>query len=293
MPRRSRLLATILLTCGACQPQAVAPVAKSALPAAPVAAPVPLQTLLDTARTENKRMEDIHNTAYGTGMLLGELNGKLQSHAYFRRIPNDRALDALEAQLKQVALDKGLTVSRLEKHLDTSPPTPAPVTLKPGQRWQPALDQLRGVIQLSVDVQGTAKDIAAFIDALPQAVERLVVVTGASQVPGGARILAEAYYERELPPPQVDLRWPTLEERLDAAGWKANDAKLLADPVYAELKKEVDLGRQRLPDVRRTLQISADFPRWLLRARFFEEKSNLEMAVRGQAVLANGAPGLR
>jgi hypothetical protein len=290
MPCRHPLLAAIALSCSACQP---APPTPAALPHASQPARVPLQTVLDTARAENKRMENIHDSAYGTGILLGQLNGKLQSHAYFRRIPNDRALEGVESQLRQLAVDKGLTVSRLEKHVDPAPPQTAAVTLKPGERWQPTLDQLRGVVQLSVDIQGGAKDIVGYIDALPQAVERLVVVNGASAVPGGVRLMAEAYFERELPAPQIDIRWPTLEDRLDAAGWDAKDAKLLADPVYAELKKEVDLGRVRLPDVRRTLQISADFPRWLLRARFFEEKANAALAVRGQAILATGAPGVQ
>ncbi len=280
-PVKAALLGLAGVLSIACQSQTAVP------PPAQVSAiaRIPLARLLDGVVAENKRMEDIHASSYGSGILLGQLNGKLQSHGYFRRVPTDSALDGLESQLRQFAVDKLLTVTRVEKHMVPGGPTPAPVPLKAGQRWQPTVAQLRGVAQVSLDLQGATKDVAAFIDALVQSIERLVVVTGASAIEGGVRLTLETYFERELPPPQVDIRWPTLEERLTAAGWDANDSKLQVDPLYTELKKEVLLGRQRLPDVRRTLQITADFPRWLLRYQFFEERAAAAAAVRGADLL--------
>jgi hypothetical protein len=154
------------------------------------------------------------------------------------------------------------------------------------------LVQLRGVVQVSLDLQGSHEDIAGFIDALPRSVERLLVVTGAAPIKDGVRLLFEAYYERALPAAQLEIRWPTLDERLRAAGWDPLDARLLADPLHAELSKEVALGSQRLPAVRRTLQASADFPRWQLRGRFFDERANVALNVRGRELLARSLPAV-
>lgn len=257
-----------------------------------VSAPIALAQLLAAVRQENARMVEILNSSDGAGKVLGEVNSKLQAHAYLRRVPTEPALAELDGQVRQLATDKQLQVTRVEHHLVPSPALAPEVPLQPGQRWSPDLAQLRGVVQVSFDLQGPLDNVAGFIDALPRSVERLLVVTGAAPIKDGVRVLFEAYYERALPAVQFDIGWPTLEERLRAAGWDPLEPQLLADPMYAELNKEVELGRERLPAVRRTLQVSADFPRWQLRSRFFQERAGVVLGVRGRELLARSLPAV-
>lgn len=256
--------------------------------AVPGAAPLPLAQLLQAVERENQRMEDIYGTRAGAGKLLGELNGVLNSHGFMRRVPGDTALDGLESQLRQLATTKGLTLTSVQTRVLPVPPGQPGAHLQAGGRWAPTLDDLRGVVALTLDLQGARDDVAAYIDALPGNVERLVVVHAAGPVAGGIRLEAEAYYERPLPPPQLDIRWPSLDERLLAAGWQPDDPKLRTDPAYEPLRAQVDLGRRRLPDVRKSLQITSDFPRHLLRAKFFDERAAVVSATRGADLLRRG-----
>lgn len=252
------------------------------------AAPLPLAQLLQAVERENQRMEDIHGTQSGAGQLLGQLNGKLNAHGFMRRVPGDIALDGLESQLRQLATTKGLTVNALQTRVLPLPPSHLATHLQAGERWSPDLDDLRGVVGLTLDLQGARDDVAAYIDALPRNVERLVVVHAAGPVEGGIRLEAEAYYERVLPPPQLDIRWPSLDERLLVAGWQPDDPKLRTDPAYEPLRAQVDLGRRRLPDVRKSLQITSDFPRHLLRTKFFDERAAVVSSTRGAELLSRG-----
>lgn len=252
------------------------------------ATPVPLAQLLAAVERENQRMVDVHGTRSGAGQLLGEVNGKLNRHGYMRRVPGDPALDGLESQLRQLAATKGLAVLAMEARALPLPASRLAPGVRPGERWEPTLDDLRGVVALTLDLQGARDDVAAYVDALPGNVERLVVVHAAGRTSGGIRLEAEAYYERPLPRPQLDIRWPSLDERLLAAGWRPDDPKLRADPAFEPLRAQVDLGRQRLPDVRKSLQITADFPRHVLRAKFFEERAALVASTRGAELLRRG-----
>lgn len=246
---------------------------------------VPVSTLLATVEAEQKAMEAIFMSGPIASRELGALNGKLQSRGYFRRVPSQPAIDALQSELRMLATAKALTVQALT--IDTPPDLAAvqPFKLQLGERWQPKLEALRGVLQLRLDLQGSPRDLAAFIDALPTDCERLIVVTRREELPGGATLHAEAYYERPLPQPEVQLHWPSLDERLRAAGWSPDDRAVTGDPQYAALRTQVESGPQRLAEVRRILQISSDFPRWLLRWQFFEERGKAAMAVRGAALI--------
>lgn len=249
------------------------------------AKPLAIAELLKQATLENERMVDLHGTAVGTGGLLGEMNGKMQSHGYFRRVPMDPALDAMDSQIHQAAAANQLQILQYQARVAPISPLPPVVHLQPGQRWLPTLDQLRGMIELRMEIQGRRQDLVAFIDTLPNQVERLIVPGSATWQGGTLTMQAQAYYERSLQAPQVDIRWPGLEERLKDAGWNPQDPQVIADPLLAQLKDQLELGRKRLPDIRRTLTTSADFPRWLLRHDFFEERAAAALAVRGEALL--------
>jgi len=268
---------------GACQTQAPPPVvvAKSA--------PIVRQSiarLLADATKENAELQKIHDTNRASGNALGDLNGKLQSRGYFRRIPTNSAIDSLESSLRAVAAQKILTVVKFSATEVPDAVVAQKNSLKPGQRWVPTIAQYRGIVALRLELGGPIKDIKAFVDLLPLYAERLIVLQKAEKTPNGAVLTGEAYYEREMQPPDVDIRWPTLEERLKAGGWQPNDPKLPSDPDYAALVKQVEMGRTRMPETRHTLKISADFPRWLLRQKFFDERGKAELAVRGEQLLS-------
>ncbi|MBI5608886.1 MAG: hypothetical protein HY902_08385 [Deltaproteobacteria bacterium] len=251
----------------------------------PPPGPVPLAQVLAAVERENKAFEDLHATGPASAQALGALNGKLQSIGYFRRVPAQPTTELLQSALRRLAAQKGLAIKSIDVQMPAERPVPPSQKLAPGQRWEPQLDDLRGVLQLRVDLVGAPKDIAAYIDSLPEQVDRLVVVTEREAFSNGAILKLEAYFERQLPAPEVQLAWPTLAERLRAAGYADGDPAVLAAPEYAKLKAQVELGQKRLPDVRRLVQISADFPRWLLRWQFFEERGRAETAVHGSQVM--------
>lgn len=250
----------------------------------------PVRDLLAQAQSELAQLEAIQMTQQDSAQALGALNGKLQSRGYFRRVPTSPATETLESNLRAIAVDKLLALDRVDLRMAPAPPPPEPVVVRPGQTWQPTLDDLRGIVHLSLDLRGRLEDAAAFIQALPSQCERLVVVTGTESLPGGVRLMAEAYYEHDLPPPRVEIVWPPLEERLRAGGWDPKDPALARNPDFGRLKAAVELGRERLPSVRHTLQITSDFPRWLLRAKFFEERATAAMATRGDLLLGTVPP---
>ena len=286
MPNSNLLLALALATSAlACQPtpQTASPVAQAAKVLSP-------EELLQGILAEHQALEAVFLTSPAAAKGLGALNGKLQQQAYFRRVPTQPALDSAEASLRQLATAKSLLVVAFTVTPPAELPQPQPTKLAPGQRWQPTLDELRGVLKFRLDLQGSMRDAAGFIDALPSTVDRLVVISSHEALPGGVRLLGELYYEKPLPPPELSLSWPALQERLATAGWKATEgpalqAQLQANPKLAEYAKQVELGHQRVPDVRRTLQITADFPRWLLRWSFFEERAKAVQAVQGTRLL--------
>ncbi len=265
------------------------PSERTAPPLAAKPAPIvrqPIARLLADATKENAELQKIHDTNRAAGNALGQLNGKLQSRGYFRRIPTNSAIDSLESSLRAVAAQKILTVVKFSATELPDSVAAQKNLLKPGQQWVPTIAQFRGIVTIRLELGGPIKDIKEFVDLLPIHAERLIVLQKAEKTPNGAVLFGEAYYEREMQPPEVDIRWPSLEDRLKAGGWQASDPKLAADPDYAALVKQVDMGRTRMPETRHTLKISADFPRWLLRQKFFDERGKAELAVHGAQLLS-------
>lgn len=286
------LLAVLIAAAGsACQPAPLSTAATASTAATTGATKVlSAEELLQGVMAEHKALEAVFLSSPAAAKALGALNGKLQQQGYFRRVPTQPALDSAEASLRQLATAKSLQVQALVLDPPATGATPLPIKLEPGKRWEPTLEDLRGVLKFRLDLQGSLRDAAAFVDALPVEVDRLVVLTSREPLPGGVRLLGELYYEKPLPPPELTLVWPPLKERLITAGWKevegpALQAKLQADAKLAEFAKQVEIGHQRMPDVRRTLQITADFPRWLLRWKFFEDRAKVATAVQGARLL--------
>jgi hypothetical protein len=275
---------TALTILAACTPQPPAKPASTA-PAAPIERK-PLSAVLAEMRQEISDMEAVIGSTGETAKALGILNGKLQSLGYFRRVPSTTSLDALRSQIEALAVDRMLRITGFDGlPMPNGPPATAAPVLGPGQPWQPTLDQLRERIAVTIDLQGRLEDVAQFIDLLPARAERLLIVTGSQPMEGGIRLLAEAYAERELAQPRVLIEWPPLADRLRAAGWNPDDRSVRADPAWPDLESADAAGRSRLPDARHALQITADFPRWLLRAQFYDERSTALTTTRGDRLL--------
>ncbi|MBM4345209.1 MAG: hypothetical protein FJ100_17705 [Deltaproteobacteria bacterium] len=265
---------------------ACTPVAPPAPP--PPAPPLTVEALIAAARKDQAAFEAIYASREGAARELAALNGKLQSTGYFRRVPARPAVESLNSQLRQLATIRLLVVKEAHVDLAEEPTPPSAAVIKPGERWQPRLDDLRLVIPLRLDVQGSARDVARYLDDLPTQVDRLLVVQRVERRPTPAgespivRLHLEAYCERALPQPELDLHWPGVDERIVAAGLDPSSPAVRDHPQLPVLVAQVELGQKRLPDVRRVLSITADFPRWQLRWQFAADRG---AAIRAQ----NGA----
>lgn len=259
--------------------------------AAPAIARKPLAAVLADVRHEVAALDSVLETATATARALGALNGKLQSRGYFRRVPMGTAVDTLDSHLRALATDRMLTVAAFEAR-DLDPPRPPPPRprLIPGVSWEPELADLRRTLTLHLALLGRPQDVAQFVNLLPTRVERLVVITGSEAIPGGVRLVGEAYFEHDLPPPEVDFAWPPLDVRLRAAGIDPKDPALPKDLDWTALQYADAEGRAKTPDARGIMQIAADFPRWLLRAKHFEDRAAAAVAVRGELLLGTVAP---
>lgn len=253
----------------------------------PPAPPLDIETLIAAARKDQSAFEAIYASREGAAKELAALNGKLQSTGYFRRVPTRPALESMDAQLRQLATARLLVVTGVHIDLAEEPTPPAAAVIKPGQRWQPTLDELRLTIAVRFDVQGNPRDVARFVDDLPTQVDRLLVLQRVENLasPAGqlpiVRLHLQAYCERALPQPVVDLAWPDVDERLVAAGLDPKSPAVRNHPQLPVLVAQVDLGQKRLPDVKRVLSIAADFPRWQLRWQFVHDRATALRAKTG------------
>ncbi len=251
---------------------------------------VPLADVLAHVKREITAMGRILERRSEAAKALGRMNASFQQRGYFRRVPTGPALAGLRADLSRLAIANNLKLAGLDARPDPDRPQ-GDNRQRAGVRWQPSLDDLRGVVRLTLDLQGPPQQVAAFINSLPDKVERMVLIYGEENIPDGVRLLGEAYYEHPSHPRDIDLRWPTLRERLLTAGWDPADASLKNDPKLTALRKAVEQGRMMVPQARSSLKVVADFPRWLLRQSFFEERSMKVASVRGELLLSTTLPG--
>jgi hypothetical protein len=248
-----------------------------------------LADLARNAQAEVAAMEAVLATEKATAERLEGLRRAFIERAYFLRVPAAPALDALESDLRRLGTRRVLVTERCERHVPNPPPLPR-VTLKAGQQWRPTRAELLGTAKVDLSLKGRAEDVADFVDELPQAVERLVVVTSAQRLGEEAFVLnLEAYYELPLPAPGLALTWPPLDQRLRAIGCPPGGAAA-GSPEGARLQAAIARGGPLLPRVHRTLQAGAELARWRLRAEVFAERSQAALAVRGRPLLGLPAP---
>ncbi|MEY3013290.1 MAG: hypothetical protein RIT45_2025 [Pseudomonadota bacterium] len=279
-----------LLGCTTAPPSTPAPPA-AAPPAAPPAAPAVTPLALAAIRTrvteEVTAMQAIGNDARLGGVRLGESNRRLQRAGYFRRIPSHPTPAALRSNLQAAAQQAGVVLSKLEITDDPrgNEPVPGP-ELRPGERWTPDREALLGRLELELHVRGERGALVDFIEKLPHRVERLVLLRGHRPGSDGTTVLlGEAYFERTLEPPKVQLDWPPLADWLRAAGHDPDAATTRALPGYAELAAAVAAGRELAPDIRAVLLSAADLPRWTARAQLYDRLGQAAAAIRGDALL--------
>ncbi|MCO4763531.1 MAG: hypothetical protein KC502_18585 [Myxococcales bacterium] len=267
---------SLILSCCAAQPPAPPPPPK----------PIPVAKLLEGVQTELAKMQKLYDLRARSGRLLATLNGKLQSRGFSRRVPSQPAEPALASDLRSHATALGLRVTDWKVHVRKMPAVPAKgPNLGPAELWATGAKDLRGVVDARISLVGPRPAIVGFIDRIPNHVERAVLVTGQSPLPNGITLHMQAFYERVQPRPQMVLKWPTLEDRLEAAGWKLNDPALPKDPSYRKLHEAVKQGRARIPDLRGVMNVAADFPRWFARAELLDELTGKILEVHASEVL--------
>ncbi len=257
-------------------------------PAKPVPPPkpIPLAQILAGVEAELTTMQKVYDLRLRSGHLLAELNRRLQQRGFSRRVPARPAEQSLESDLRAHARAMSLEMSDWQVHVRPTAPVAAKgPQLGADQTWELSPDDLKGVIDARVTIKGSQSEIISFIDRIPNHVERAVWVTGQTPVPGGIRFALQAFYERTPPRPFTDVHWPTLEDRLEAAGWGLSDPKLPTDPAYPKLQAAIKQGRARIPDLRSAMDIANDFPRWFARAGVLDELTDKIMAVSGAALL--------
>lgn len=255
------------------------------------ARPVPIATLIASVKRELDAMGEIWKLDYQTGRMLGKINGEFQKRGYFSRIPSGAATSGVESNIRELASRHGLIVEDIVARVPKIDENPTQVVLKPGERWVPTEKDLFATIRLEIVLQGSVQEAAKMIDEMPAELERLIVVTGDQPRAGGVTLFADCWFEVPLPMPKIDLQWPELDERLEAAGWDPKDPKVRENAEVAALGELLKTGRLRMVDVRNTLAVAADFPRWYLRNKVLDAKSLAAQSMRGSEILGTIAGG--
>ncbi len=259
----------------------------AARPDAPVATapqkPIPIEDLAQSAEKELGAMLEVLDSERATRTALGAVNTSLVKSGLARGLPNQPASDDAEACFRNGAASRGLQITSAKS---TVPEIglPKESKLKPGERWHVTRDELLGKITLEVVVNGPLPAIASLIDEMADC-PRIVAVRSATVAGSSVTLRADAWFERNLLAPELDLRWRSLDERLTAAGWKPNDPALAANPVLGRLKSAVDFGRQQLPRARSLLKTSVELPRWITRARELVVLKQEVLQIRGAKLL--------
>jgi hypothetical protein len=253
------------------------------VPASAPPKPIPIAELAVAAQRELGAMMEILESDRATRLAMSAVNGALVKSGLGRGLPSLPAPEDAEACFRNAAASRGLQITSTKSQA----PEPAPAaeaTLQPGKRWQVKRNDLLGAVAVEVVVNGPLPSVAALIDEIAQC-NRLVAVRSAKVEGSTVTLKAEAWFEHNLATPELQLRWRSLDERLEAAGWRPNDPALLKDPAYAQLKSAVDAGREQLPRARALLKTSVDLPRWITRARELVVIKQEILQIRGAKLL--------
>lgn len=253
---------------------------------APPPEPIAVAEILKSVQGELAKMQEIYDLQRRSGHLLSELNRKLQQRSFSRRVPSQPAVQSLESDLRAHAQAMTLELAGWQVRVRPAPPVAKKgTTLQAHETWKLGVADLKGMIDARITVKGPLPAITKFVDGIPNHVERAVWLTGQTPVPGGIRFDLLAYYEHSQPQPQTEIAWPTIEERLELAGWKLNDPRLPKAPAYGKLREAVKQGRARVPDLRSVMNVANDFPRWFVRAELLAELTEKIMNVKGEDIL--------
>ncbi len=245
--------------------------------------PIPLEVLAHGAEQEFGAMLEVLDSERPTRVALGAVNATLVTSGLARGLPSLPAPEDAEACFRDAAASRGLEISSIQSQVPELVP-PVDSKLKPGQRWQVKRDDLLGRISVNVVVNGPLPAIASMIDEIATC-KRLVAVRTAKVQGSTVRLAADAWFERNLAAPELDVRWRSLDERLTAAGWKPDDPALAKDPAYARLKAAVDAGRGQLPRARNLMKTGVELPRWITRARELITLKQEIMQIHGAKLL--------
>lgn len=273
------LLSTLTLTLTACPSPA------------PPAAPKPrtVDEVLARAKADLDALRAIVAARPRAAMALAKLNGQLQMRNYYRRVPRAPSVETLQAALEAHGARTGATVRNMAATPQPGEPRVLPDTIPAQNRFDATLADVRSILDVRFDLVATPQQAAAFVEALPVGVERLLVVTSLQRNSDGATIFAEAYWEPQRRAPTAKPAWPAAAERLKE-GLVSDTPELQASPPFVELLRVVGEGQKLLPDAEEALRITSDFPLWETRHRFFDERSAAVLAVDAKKMLGAAQP---
>lgn len=255
--------------------------------AAPPAARMTLAAAHDAVARDIWAGSELAQLQQKVSRRLSELNGKLQSRAYFDRVPAGAQLVELERSLRLLATKNAIELTKVEAVPDAAKQA-CQRRIRFDQRWKPTDDQLFGKVDLRLHFRGSEDFVARFVDALPGHVGRLVLISGREHGAGGELVLlGEAWFERECKTPEVDFQWPSLRERLLAGGWQPGPEldKALASEEGRRTQSLIDDQKRAVEATKRVVLIAVDFPRWLGRWRLIQSRGEAVVATSGRAIL--------
>ncbi len=254
-------------------------------------AKLPIAAVRVAVEAEVRAMQAIVAGTAAIGPLLGGTNRALQERGYFRRVPANAALEALQATLQQGAVAAGLQVRALQATPDPRASAPLVPRVAADQAWEVRAEDLLGTIAVQLDVVGDDATLTSFLELLPLRLERLVCAQRLTRRPGGVvRIDAIAWHERPAEVVQVDVEWHSADDWLRSAGHDPRDPRLGADPEVVALRAAVRLGRELLPDVRAVLISGHDLKRWPARYAALTRCSRCAASVDVNSLVAAMGP---
>ena len=248
--------------------------------------PVPVAEIAYATERELGAIGEILGSEPETRQTLGAVNGVVVKSGLGRGLPTVAAVADAEACFRTAAGARGLQISRLESQAPEEKPQ-EPGKLKPGETWQVKPQDMIGQVRMEVVVNGPVPTIAGLIDDVSHC-GRLVLVQSAKTVGSEVTLTAQAWYERPLPAPELELRWKSLDERLMDGGWQPTDPALAKDPAMARLKSAVDAGREQMPKTRSILKTTVELPRYIVRARELVQIREQILRVNGKRLLGLG-----
>lgn len=208
-----------------------------------------------------------------------------------RLIPEAPRAGELRRGVERALLAVGLRLASFRAEVRPTPRRILPETVPEGPRFPLTLDDLRGVVEVRMEIAGPAPRLAGVLRAL-RAAPRLLFPVRAWETPASLRLLAEAYFFHPLRVPTPIPRERSAEAALAAAA--IDPAAFVDDPEAQRWLDETAADYQEMrahaEAYRQALAIQSDLRRMGKRMEFARERSRAVAARTPARVLAPRTP---